>query len=100
MSWGGDVVVSPPDNLANCQVWWAYSAGGETPFVACLKNDTELYKLDNWFDDMENASQEVDEYNVFQNEELSRGDMEGGTSELYTAAQIIEDVEIQDELMG
>jgi hypothetical protein len=102
----GDVVVSPPDNLVNCEVWWAYSGRGDTPFVACLKNQTEFGKLDGWFDDMKTASQdalpfqEENEYNVFQNEELSRGDMEGGTSELYTAAQIIESAEIQEELMS
>ena len=75
----GDVVVSPPDNLANCEVWWAYSNRGETPFVACLKNETEFCKLDGWFDDMKIASQdalpfqEENEYNVFQNEELRIG---------------------------
>jgi len=104
---GSDFVVSPPDNLANCQVWWAYSNRGETPFVACLKNETEFCELDGWFDDVKThllhtplPFQKEDEYNVFQNEDLSQGDMEGGTSELYTAAQIIEDAEIQDELMS
>jgi hypothetical protein len=97
-----DFVLSDPASLATCEVWWTRGADGDTPFVACLKNPTEVCELDDWFHNAESEAHddETGTYNVFRDEDLSGGDMEGGTSELYTAAQIIEDAGIQEELMS
>ena len=97
-----DFVQSDPAALSACEVWWTRGADGDTPFVACLKNPTDVCELDDWFHNAESAAHgdETGAYNVFRDEDLSRGDMEGGTSELYPAAQIIEDAGIQEELMS
>jgi len=88
------------DALENCQMWWLSATDGEQVFAACLKEDDDLCKLDDWFGVAACAPQEEDKYNVFRCEELCRADMEGGTSEVYTAAQIEESADIQEELMS
>ena len=95
-----DFTATSADALENCQMWWLSATDGEQVFAACLKEDDDLCKLDDWFGTAACAPQEEDKYNVFRCEELCRADMEGGTSEVYTAVQIEDSAEIQEELMS
>ena len=90
-----DFVISDKDKLSDCYVWWTNDNNGSTPFVSCLKNESEFCQLDGWFCDM------MDKYDDDDiKDRICRGDMEGSTSCVYTASQIEEDACIQEELMS